>query len=134
MKLDYDPLDLVGNYDRRNLEFSLTGKHKYPSKKMFVEFLKKFPDIKATASIWSLRNYADSTVTINVEVKYKAPNFVKELCFSCEKVKGFSNTPTRKGKEKKEVLRFMCKKCLKEAEREYELEMKYLASKLEKKK
>lgn len=45
MKLIYAKEDLTGQYDERNLTISQSGLNKYPSKKMFVEFLKQYEDI-----------------------------------------------------------------------------------------
>lgn len=77
MKILVDKNKLTGKYDERNLTISQSGLHKYPSKKMFVEFLKQYKDIKATADIWGTEDITNSTVTINVEVKYKVPNLPK---------------------------------------------------------
>lgn len=74
MKINYEKEKISGKYDKRNLSISESGTNRYPSKKMFVEFLKKFPDVKANASIWSLADYAKNEVTITVEVKYKVRN------------------------------------------------------------
>lgn len=61
-------------YDKRNLVVSKSGLRKYPSKKMFVEFLKKYKDVNATVDIWSERDFSKSEETIHVELKYKVPN------------------------------------------------------------
>ena len=61
-------------YNERNLVNSQSGKHWYPSKKMFVEFLKQYKDVRGTADIWGTENWGDGTVTIHVELKYKVPN------------------------------------------------------------
>jgi hypothetical protein len=45
MKIKYDKTRFEGKYDKRNLTICKCGKHKYPSKKMFVEFLKQYKDI-----------------------------------------------------------------------------------------
>lgn len=58
-------------YDERNLAIYTCGKHRYPSKLMFIEFLKQFKDVPGTADIWSVRHNEDGTVEIHVDVKYK---------------------------------------------------------------
>jgi hypothetical protein len=71
MKLIYDKSSLEGGYDERNLSICKCGKHHYPSKKMFIEFLKKFKDVKGTADIWSEQNLDSGRVKIHVEVEYR---------------------------------------------------------------
>lgn len=78
MKLVYDKQKIkegleVGSYDEQGLARCVAhnGKHKYPSKLMFVRFLDKFKDVPGTAEIWSERDNTKGTVTIHVEVKYK---------------------------------------------------------------
>lgn len=71
MKLKYQKDALSGKYDERNLTICKCGKHKYPSKKMFVEFLKQFKDIPGEVEINSVQNLTNGEVKINVEVKYK---------------------------------------------------------------
>jgi len=74
MKIIVDKSKLTGPYDARNLARCKCGKHSYPSKKMFVEFLKQFRDIPGTADIWSESDWDTGIVTIHVEVKYKVRN------------------------------------------------------------
>jgi len=71
MRLVYDRDKITGPYDERNLTISASGKHRYPSKKMFIEFLKQFKDVRGVAEIWSEENWTTGTVTIHVEVTYK---------------------------------------------------------------
>jgi hypothetical protein len=76
MKLIYDKATLktskeLGAYDERNLTKCSCGKHRYPSKLMFIEFLKQFKDVPGTADIWSVRHNEDGTVEIHVDIKYK---------------------------------------------------------------
>ena len=78
MKILYDKEKLKesiekGAYDARNLAISKSGKHRFPSKLMFIRFLEQFPDVKATADIWSDQDLNKGEVTIYVEVKYKFP-------------------------------------------------------------
>lgn len=75
MKINFSKQHLKGaKYDKRNLVFSQSGLRKYPSKKMFIEFLKKYKDVKGTATIWSERDHVASTETIIVQLTYKVPN------------------------------------------------------------
>lgn len=73
MKIVCD-LGSTTKYNKRNLVNSQSGKHWYPSKKMFVEFLKQYKDVRGIASIWSVEDWSDGTVTINVELKYRVAN------------------------------------------------------------
>lgn len=62
-----------GNYDERGLNFCRCGcGRKYPSKKMFADFLKQYHDIDAEVVIVSIENRdtESETVTIYVEVTY----------------------------------------------------------------
>lgn len=75
MKLIYDKISIEeskakGAYDERNLAKCKCGKHRYPSKLMFIEFLKQFKDVSGTADIWSVTHHEDGSVEINVQVKY----------------------------------------------------------------
>jgi phage terminase large subunit len=80
VKLNYNKEYLKeARYDKRNLVFSLSGLRKYPSKKMFIEFLKKYKDVKGIADIWSERDHTHDTETIHVELKYKVPNLPKPI-------------------------------------------------------
>jgi len=59
-------------YDERGLSICTCGKHRYPSKKMIYDWLKKeYPDVKGTAEIWSMRDYEKDEVIITLELKYK---------------------------------------------------------------
>jgi len=76
MELIYDEAKIQeglesGGYDERNLTFCKCGKHKFPSKLMFIRFLEQFPDVEGTADIWSIRHLEDGTVEIHVDLKYK---------------------------------------------------------------
>jgi len=57
-------------YNDRNLVQCRCGKHWYPSKKMFLEFLKQYKDIPATAEVWSHQDLDTGKVTIHVELSY----------------------------------------------------------------
>jgi len=83
MKIIVDKSKLTGPYDSRNLSGCACGKHWYPSKKMFVEFLKQFKDIPGTADIWSVNDWTSNTVTIHVEVKYKVRNLKEKKRRKC---------------------------------------------------
>lgn len=71
MKLKYDKKAFKGKYDERNLTICKCGKHKYPSKKMFVEFLKQFKDIKGVADIWATQDLDNGKVKIHLELEYQ---------------------------------------------------------------
>jgi len=58
-------------YDSRNLVRCRCGKHWYPSKKMFVEFLKNYEDVVADVQIWSVEDWSTGECTIHLELKYK---------------------------------------------------------------
>lgn len=60
-------------YDERNLAICKCGKHRYPSKLMFIRFLEQFKDVDGTADIWSVAHGEDGTVEIHVDIKYKLP-------------------------------------------------------------
>ena len=74
MKLKYDKNYFTGKYDERNLTISKSGKYKYPSKKMFVEFLKQYKDIDAIVDIWSVDDIPTGKVKIHIELEYKVKN------------------------------------------------------------
>jgi hypothetical protein len=79
MKLTYDHIYIKeskakGAYDERNLAKCNCGKHRYPSKLMFIELLKQFKDVPGTADIWSISHNEDNTVEIHVDVKYSIVN------------------------------------------------------------
>ena len=76
MKLSYDRTKIresIQNkaYDERNLTKCKCGKHRYPSKLMFIRFLEQFTDVKGSADIWSMNHQEDGTVEIHVDVKYR---------------------------------------------------------------
>ena len=76
MKLLYDKQKIREGieskaYDERSLTICKCGKHRYPSKLMFIRFLEQFKDVKGVAEIWSISHGDDGTVEINVAVKYK---------------------------------------------------------------
>ena len=78
----------TNKYDERGLSICTCGKHRYPSKKMIYDWLKKeYPDVKGTAEIWSMRDYEKGEVIITLEIKYK----VGELKHALRK-KSESNT------------------------------------------
>jgi hypothetical protein len=75
MKLTYDRTHIKeskakGAYDERNLSKCKCGKHVYPSKLMFIEFLKQFKDVPGTADIWSVTHHENGSVEIHVDIKY----------------------------------------------------------------
>ena len=72
MKINIDKYKLAGKkeYDDRSLVRCKCGKHWYPSKKMFLEFLKQYKDVDAEADIWSHEDVNTGKVTIYVELSY----------------------------------------------------------------
>jgi hypothetical protein len=75
MKLIYNKENVKGDhYDKRGLVFSQSGLHRYPSKKMFVDFLEKYKDVKGSADIWSEQDNINNQVIIHVELKYSVPD------------------------------------------------------------
>jgi len=78
MKINIDESKLTGRYNARKLVGCACGKHWYPSKKMFVEFLKQFRDIPGTAEIWSESDLETGITTIHVEIKYKTRSWGAE--------------------------------------------------------
>lgn len=90
MKINVDyPFSFVKpRYDKRNLQYSISGKNKYPSKKMFEEFLRQYKDVQGTAEIWAVDNLNNATSTIHVDLTYK--------------IKSLPRTPTKKTKCKSE--------------------------------
>lgn len=75
--MDIDVEGIEGEYDSRGLSRCRCGKHWYPSKKMFKDFLDQYPDVDAVGEIWSRENWSTGEVTIYVELKYKVAD-VKE--------------------------------------------------------
>lgn len=71
MELEYQKEALCGEYDKRNLTICKCGKHNYPSKKMFIEFLKNYKDVEGNAEVWSTQDFSAGEVTINVQLTYK---------------------------------------------------------------
>ena len=69
---------LIGKYNERNLSQCNCGKHYYPSKKMFAEFLKQYKDVKAEVHISSTQNFATGEVGIHLDLKYKVKPILKE--------------------------------------------------------
>lgn len=77
MKLNYDKAKIKEGiaakvYDEHNLSISKSGKHRYPSKLMFIRFLEQFKDVDGEADIWSKEDWNSGEVKIYVEVTYKA--------------------------------------------------------------
>lgn len=76
MRLVYDrnkiqeSIDEKG-YDDRNLAICKCGKHRYPSKLMFIRFLESFVDIRGIGDIWSESDWDTGKIKIHVEVSYK---------------------------------------------------------------
>jgi hypothetical protein len=78
MRLIYDKPKIAegieaGAYDERNLAKCKCGKHRFPSKLMFIRFLEQFKGIQGTADIWSMSHEENGTVEIHVDVTYKVP-------------------------------------------------------------
>ena len=72
--------EMRGRYDENNLAFCGCSKHRYPSKRMFAEFLKGIKaDGDPRAEIWSKRSLDTGETTIYVELTYKAENPSKEV-------------------------------------------------------
>lgn len=71
MKINVEPSGMTGKYDKRNLTICKCGKHSYPSKKMFVEFLKKYKDVDADVNIWSIESWETGKVKIYLELTYE---------------------------------------------------------------
>lgn len=61
-----------GAYDERGLTICKCGKHRYPSKKMIYDWLRKdFKDVTGTADIWS-ESFGDTgEVKVCLEITYK---------------------------------------------------------------
>jgi len=78
MKVNVSGLAENHEYDERNLVFSLSHKHRYPSKKMFAEFLKGYKDVEGTAEIWAQHNLQTGVVIITVELSYKLKDMEDE--------------------------------------------------------
>ena len=74
MKINVEGLAKKDQYDKRNFIKCNCGKHFYPSKKMFVEFLKQFKSTKANVDIWSIEKWDKDEVTISLELTYKVGN------------------------------------------------------------
>jgi len=75
MKLSYDKQKIKESvnakaYDERNLTICKCGKHRYPSKLMFIRFLEQFKDVDGEAEIWSIEHLENGSVEIHVDVKY----------------------------------------------------------------
>ncbi len=58
-------------YDKRGLQRCRCGRHYYPSKKMLVDFLKQYKDIRGTVKIWSLADGVQGENTITCTIVYK---------------------------------------------------------------
>lgn len=83
MRLNYDRAKIkesirANGYDERNLTICKCGKHRYPSKLMFIRFLEQFKDVKGEAEIWSIQHWENGTVEIHVDLKYEISD-VKEV-------------------------------------------------------
>lgn len=75
MKIIYDKEKIKeSRYDKRGLALSQSGLRRYPSKKMFIDFLRKYNDIKGSVDIWSEVDNISNEVTIHLELKYKIPD------------------------------------------------------------
>lgn len=71
MQITVEGLASEKEYNDKNLVKCKCGKHWYPSKKMFAEFLKQYEDIDAEVDIWSIAHWENGTVEIHVDLKYK---------------------------------------------------------------
>lgn len=62
----------AGAYDERGLSICKCGKHRYPSKKMIYDWLRKdFKDVTGTADIWSEEDWDTGEVKVCLEITYK---------------------------------------------------------------
>jgi len=77
MKLNYDKHKLAEKkkYNERNLVQCRCGEHWFPSKKMFIEFLKQYKDVDGEADIWSIEDWETGQVTIHIELSYMTPDY-----------------------------------------------------------
>lgn len=78
MKVNYDRAKIRegvqdGAYDERGLFKCVEhkGRHRYPSKKMLIDFLEGFKGVRGTADVWSTDDLTNGTVTIHCEIVYK---------------------------------------------------------------
>jgi len=76
MQLNYDENKIKESigfdvYDERNLTICKCGKHRYPSKLMFIRFLEQFKDVDATVDVWSMEHWDTGEVEIHIDLKYK---------------------------------------------------------------
>ena len=78
MKINVQGLADPSAYNERNLVRCKCGKHYYPSKKMFVEFLKQYEDVDAEVDIWSVNHLETGEVEIHVDLKYRISDAEKE--------------------------------------------------------
>lgn len=78
MKINVEGLADSSFYDKRNLVRCRCGRHYYPSKKMFVEFLKQYEDVDAEVDIWSVEHWDTGEVEIHVDLKYKISDAEKK--------------------------------------------------------
>jgi hypothetical protein len=62
----------AGAYDERGLTICKCGKHRYPSKKMIYDWLRKnYRDVTGTAEIWSESFSYTGEVKVCLEITYK---------------------------------------------------------------
>jgi len=79
MKINVQGLADPSTYDRRNLVRCKCGKHYYPSKKMFAEFLKQYEDVEVEVDIWSVERLEAGEVEIHVDLKYRISDAKEEI-------------------------------------------------------
>ena len=78
MKINVQGLADPSAYNERNLVRCKCGKHYYPSKKMFVEFLKQYEDVDAEVDIWTNKHWDTGEVEIHVDLKYRLFDAVED--------------------------------------------------------
>ncbi len=87
MKINVEGLGKPSQYDDRGLVYSQSRGNLYPSKKMFVDFLKQFNDVKAEVDIWAIEDHTKDEVTITLELKHKVKTYKnppKPINFRCD--------------------------------------------------
>lgn len=78
MRINVQGLAEENEYDERNLVRCKCGQHYYPSKKMFVEFLKQYGDVDAQVDIWTHSHLDTGEVEIHVDLKYQTADLIDE--------------------------------------------------------
>jgi len=78
MKLIFDKHKLAEkkHYDERYLDECICGcGRRFPSKRMFIEFLKHYKDVDGEANIWSKKDLNTGKETIYVELSFMPSDF-----------------------------------------------------------